>query len=288
MPRGDSNTYIRTATGRQMWPLDPHPDDIVIEDIAHALALQCRWTGHVREPFSVAQHCCLVSDLMPPELRLTGLLHDASEAYLVDLARPVKKAPGLGEIYMQVEARLEKVLAEKFGLVYPYPLKIKEADNSLLLAEKRDLMMGDWVEPHVDSDDGGKGIAKIIPWGWKQTKREFMRRFYQYSGQMGNDFTTGEYAKSIGINRHTALATLEKLASQGIVERVKVHQTRGNVVQPGVPGWRYVASNGNGSDGSSAAKDALSQGGTAGRCRGRGKSDVRGRGRRGGRGHKTS
>lgn len=179
--RGDSISYIRTYTGGVFWPLDPHIDDVKIEDVAHALSLQCRWTGHVKQHFSVAQHCCLVSDLLPQRLKLTGLLHDASEAYLSDLARPVKHAPGLGEIYLQVEAKLEKVLAEKFSLIYPYPKEIKEADNKMLLAEKRDLMEGEWVEPHVDGE-GIDEVGLLVPWSTERAEREFLERFYLLTG----------------------------------------------------------------------------------------------------------
>jgi len=133
--------WIQTFTGRMFYPLEPHPDDVDIIDIAHALSLTCRFTGHCRQFYSVAQHSVhvaeLVTELGHPELALTALLHDASEAYLADVARPVKKS--LPEI-KAAEYVLDAIIAERFGLVHPFPEVIKKADNILLLTEARDLM----------------------------------------------------------------------------------------------------------------------------------------------------
>ena len=87
--------YIQTVSGRRVNPLDPSPDDIDVHDIAVALSNQCRFGGHTRRYYSVAQHACIVSDQMlergaDAQDALWGLLHDASEAYLVDLPHPLK------------------------------------------------------------------------------------------------------------------------------------------------------------------------------------------------------
>ena len=79
-----------TYTGKEFYPLDPNPADIDIKDIAHALSNCCRFAGHIKSFYSVAQHSVIVSELCEPENALAGLLHDASEAYLSDIARPVK------------------------------------------------------------------------------------------------------------------------------------------------------------------------------------------------------
>lgn len=136
------NGAIRTYTGRAFEPLNPDPNAIVIEDIAHALANNCRFTGHVKWHYSVAQHSILVSEIVPNELALTGLLHDASEAYLSDVARPIKQQPEFGDVYLRYEKGIEEAIAERFGIVYPYPDEVKEADNLLLVTEARDLMYG--------------------------------------------------------------------------------------------------------------------------------------------------
>lgn len=144
LPKG----AIRTYTGRAFEPLNPDPDAIVIEDIAHALANNCRFTGHVRWHYSVAQHSVHCSYLVPDELALTALLHDASEAYLSDIARPIKSQPEFGDVYLRYEKGIEEAIAARFGIVYPYPREVKDADNLMLVTEARDLMYGTrgWVK----------------------------------------------------------------------------------------------------------------------------------------------
>ena len=133
---------IVTYTGVEIEPLRPDPALIRIEDIAHALSNNCRFTGHVREFYSVAQHSVYVSRHVPSEDALEGLLHDASEAYLSDIARPVKMQPEFGAVYKTAEERLERAIAKRFDLVWPWPESVRSADNVLLRTEQRDLMPG--------------------------------------------------------------------------------------------------------------------------------------------------
>src|SRR4051812_16747726 len=149
---------IATYSGRIIRPLDPNPADFSIEDIGHALSNSCRFTGHTIEFYSVAQHCVLVSQIVPSELCLTALLHDASEAYLSDIARPIKQQQEFGDPYREVESRIEAAIAERYGLVYPYPQEIKTADMILLRSEQRDLM------PEVLRHDDGEYLdSPIVP-----------------------------------------------------------------------------------------------------------------------------
>lgn len=148
---------IMTYSGIVFRPLEPEPHMIVIEDVAHALANNCRYTGHVREFYSVAQHSVHVADLLlneygafEPSLAYWGLLHDASEAYLSDLARPVKQQPELGDTYRACEERLMLAVAERFGLDWPMPAEVKWADDVLLRAEQRDLMPGEYPREEAD------------------------------------------------------------------------------------------------------------------------------------------
>ena len=106
--------WIQTYTGKQFWPIDPRACEITIEDIAHALSLQCRFSGHCREFYSVAQHSCLVSSYCIDEDAGWGLLHDAAEAYLVDLPRPIKRFSSLGVEYRKAEERVMAAVNEAF------------------------------------------------------------------------------------------------------------------------------------------------------------------------------
>lgn len=130
--------WFLTHSGRQFWPLDPHIDDICIEDIAHALSLICRFGGHTREFYSVAQHSVIVCDALPREFKLTGLLHDATEAYVGDMIRPLKI---MMPEYRTTEQFLWQHIATKFDLPIKMPLTIKEADNRALMTERRDLLI---------------------------------------------------------------------------------------------------------------------------------------------------
>ncbi len=184
----EQNAWIETYTGIKFFPMQPRAEDICIEDIAHALSLKCRFTGHCREFYSVAQHCVLLSRLVinPEEerradleqadeirgMRLAALMHDATEAYLPDVARPIK--PHLKN-FKAIEMILEGVIAQRFGLTFPHPRAVMKGDFRLLLSEARDLMPGrgaGWgsgVEPYPD---------KITGWTPQEAKAMFLTAFY--------------------------------------------------------------------------------------------------------------
>lgn len=133
--RGD---WLQTFTGRQFWPLDPDVEQIDIADIAHALSMQCRFGGHCLRFYSVAEHSVHVARFLArfgedPETQLWGLLHDAAEAYVVDLPRPLKRS--LPE-YERTEARLLRAIAARFGLPRGYvPSRVKHVDHAILSDE---------------------------------------------------------------------------------------------------------------------------------------------------------
>lgn len=176
--RRDDN-WIQTYTGRQFWPLDPRCEDIDIFDIAHALALKCRYTGHCRLFYSIAQHSVIASMIVPPADMLAALMHDASEAYLADVARPVKRA--LPD-FLSAEERLERVLAERFGLPHPMPDAVKRADLILLRTERRDLM-GPPPRPWRTDEQIKPMKEKIIPWDWEWSKTRFLERYDEFTRQ---------------------------------------------------------------------------------------------------------
>jgi len=132
--------WIHTVGGRPFFPERPNPMALKIEDIAHALANLCRFTGHTKEFYSVAQHSVLVAEACPARLRLAGLLHDASEAYTGDVATPIKHL--LGQRFAMIEAAVQEAICTRFGLdsgVFDDD-ELVEADRRLLATEKRDLM----------------------------------------------------------------------------------------------------------------------------------------------------
>lgn len=134
-------TYlIRTHSGRLVDLSNVLPSDIDIWDIAHALANVCRYGGHTPKFYSVAQHSCYVSTRCPEEYRLEGLLHDAAEAYIGDLTRPLKDL--LGERVQQLEVDIERAIALTFGLTFPWPACVKQADNYLLRIEQINFFSG--------------------------------------------------------------------------------------------------------------------------------------------------
>lgn len=134
----DVKTAITVSSRKRMDPLHPIVDDIDVNDIAHALARQVRYNGHVGGFLSVARHSLWVSRRLEVLgaswlIQQLGLLHDAAEAYLGDMVRPLKHGPEIGKAYLAAEAKLEEVIAQKFELPWPHPACIHEADNHVLL-----------------------------------------------------------------------------------------------------------------------------------------------------------
>lgn len=137
--------WFITFSGVQFWPFDPHPDDIHIVDIAHALSRVCRYGGHCLDWYSVAQHSIMVSEIVPPRLALHALLHDAEEAYTGDMIRPIKH--GLREAtpaFDEMADRLTFTIRRAFALSTLTAAEedaIKSADNHALSTERRDLVI---------------------------------------------------------------------------------------------------------------------------------------------------
>ena len=139
-------TYICTYLGNRFFPLEGRIDLVHLEYIAHGLAYQCRFNGQTSEFYSIAQHSLMVADIVSitnPELRLAALLHDASEAYLGDVVKPLK---ALLPNYKEIEINVEQIIAHSFGVDDMFNPLIKRADMIALATEKRDLM------PHSAED----------------------------------------------------------------------------------------------------------------------------------------
>jgi 5'-deoxynucleotidase YfbR-like HD superfamily hydrolase len=132
-----TTTYVSTFSGNRFYPLEPSIDHVAIEDIAHGLAYQCRFNGQTCEFYSVAQHSLVVAALVPPHLRLAALLHDASEAYVGDMVKPLKV---LLPAFAGIEDKVSALIAAAFDLDFSDYAPIKRADLIALATEKRDLM----------------------------------------------------------------------------------------------------------------------------------------------------
>lgn len=140
-------TWILTRSGRKFDLANPTADMVDPTDIAHSLSMQCRFNGHTRSYYSVAQHCYLAADLVPAEHQLAALLHDATEAYVGDMVRPLKEAMrdcaryhGTSCMYEVTEARVWEAICQRFNLDPALPASVKHADLVALATEKRDLM----------------------------------------------------------------------------------------------------------------------------------------------------
>ena len=170
---------VSTKSGRRVALLNPSPSQIVIGDIAHGLAHQCRFNGQTNKFYSVAQHSVLVASILPRELRLAGLLHDASEAYLGDVVQPLKD---LLPEYRSIEARFCDVLGERFGVTLQHNDAIRHADLVVLATERRDLMpmdMADW-----SSIAGITPMRRTIrPKSPEAASAQFMEMFFSLTNQ---------------------------------------------------------------------------------------------------------
>lgn len=175
------DAWIQTYSGRRFTPTNPNPDAVVIQDIAHSLSMQCRFSGHTKKFYSVAQHSVLVSYTCNHEDALWGLLHDASEAYLVDVPRPLKRS-GKFNAYLEFEQKVQAAICKRFGLTLNEPPSVKRADMLLLATEARDLMSplrSDWVQP---IDPLPFKIDSLSP---QEAKDLFMRRFFELNNMPG-------------------------------------------------------------------------------------------------------
>lgn len=189
--------YIQTFRGGKFWPLDPRAGEVFAEDVAHALANVCRFSGHVRFFYSVAQHSVHVSENVPESAAFHALLHDAAEAYIGDVARPSKRnfyvllpvgftGRWRYATFQEMEHRILNQVMTRFGCSWGGSWSaVKEADDRMLVTEARDLMpLGyeEWdvvvrgkVEPYPFT---------VEPWSPEKAERRFMERFVHLGGKL--------------------------------------------------------------------------------------------------------
>lgn len=181
-------SWIQSYTGKQIFPLEPNRNEYDIEDIAHALSMTCRFNGHCKEFYSVGLHSLYVMELVAEHTNSTktlmvALLHDASEAYISDLSRPVK---GAIQEYKEIESRLQLAIYRDLILDFDdsdidFDL-IKDADNFALKQEQAYLM---------NSSDHEWGDIPIYT-EFELTLPEYLKRFWNmipHYTDVKNDFT---------------------------------------------------------------------------------------------------
>lgn len=142
--------YIETISGRKIDFHNPDPDQIVIEDIVHALRNTCRFGGFVNQFYSVMRHSANVALLVPDRLKYQAILHDAAEAYIGDMPTPFKYAM---QDFLDLESRIQAAINSKFGLPDKMPNIIKMADRVALMTERDHLKPGGmvWEDKYEDN-----------------------------------------------------------------------------------------------------------------------------------------
>jgi hypothetical protein len=168
------DAWIETFSGVKINVFNPNPDHILIEDIAHALAMCTRFNGHLRYYYSVAEHCIHASLMCSEKNAMAALLHDASEAYLTDVPRPINQfLPAI----KQIDDNLTTVILNKFG-IYEIPDEVKRIDRGLCLreAEYSGMDVASWGEGH---EQYGQLVNCFEPnhWDHIDAKRHFMSRY---------------------------------------------------------------------------------------------------------------
>ena len=165
-----------TASGALINLKATNTDNIKIADIANALSHLCRFGGHVNRFYSVAQHSVLVAGLAPKELKKEALLHDAAEAYLGDVIKPLKII--IGEEYELLEYAFQKEINQKFGLDIHKLQVIKEYDMQALELEHKALQLGDTsgLIAAMDTAHMYEGVFTYF-YSPSEAKIEFMNQF---------------------------------------------------------------------------------------------------------------
>lgn len=173
------DSWILTQSGVRFEMLAPTPKMVNIKDIAWALSHICRFGGHTQGFYSVAQHSLIVAAHVPPEEALTALLHDATEAYVGDMVRPLKRAI---PAYKVIEDRIWEAIRERFNLG-PITAAIKEADERALQTERRDLMIPSPF-PWSKDEQRAEPFPGYIPFRTSREARErFLERFAELGGR---------------------------------------------------------------------------------------------------------
>lgn len=183
--RQSINPTITLYSGNNFDFTNPEECNFTIEDIAHALSNLCRFTGHCRAFYSVAEHSVLVSQMVAPEQAYNALLHDAAEAFVHDVARPLK---ALLPDYKVIEKRIESVVFERLGVSYPLPDEIDIADRRMLLTEIKLLMPPGHTSWDIFPGCTPFELPALPCWSPRDAKDAFMERYAELIREMRRDF----------------------------------------------------------------------------------------------------
>jgi len=188
----EADVWVGTYTGKKFRPFAPRWEDVDIEDIAHSLSHQCRFNGHSDEFYSVAEHSIAVSHRVPAEDAMWGLLHDAAEAYVSDVVRPIKsrmaflRGDGAIDMFRVVETNILRVIAAAFDLPWPMPASVEIADLRMLATERRNLFDGRqpaWDELATIEPYNKECCIELNCWPPFIAKSYFLNRYKALRGQ---------------------------------------------------------------------------------------------------------
>jgi uncharacterized protein len=171
--------YLQTVSGRWVNPFDPDPEQLDAGDIARALANQCRFGGHCRTFYSIAQHSVIVSELVEQrggdaQDAFAALMHDAAEAYLGDMPHPIKHRSPLGAAFREAEHHLEQAIRDRFAIRADVP-EIKRADRALLATERRAFSAESWPWPELEGVEPLD--LELTAWPPDEAARAFAQRY---------------------------------------------------------------------------------------------------------------
>ena len=157
-----------TFSGGRFWPLDPRPEDISIYDVAHSLAMMCRFNGHCIKFYSIAEHSCHIYDKTSKKNKRWAILHDAPESFVGDMVNPLKK---FMPEFRTAEDKIMDLFCEKWGMPKKMPEEVHRLDRAIVRDEIVNMKThGDWSIPQ-------EGIgAKIQCWSPERAEEEFLSR----------------------------------------------------------------------------------------------------------------
>lgn len=174
-------TWMQTYTGRKFEPMTPTLDQFDIQDIAHALSMICRFGGHTKRFYSVAEHSVHVSHHCHPDDALAGLLHDAAEAYVGDLIRPIKHQVSMLP-YRVAELNILDMILEREGLPPALPPSVTHADNAVLAAERdHPEIVGGAIAPWAELPPPAPMEFGLYDPFW--AKQHFLARYNELKGK---------------------------------------------------------------------------------------------------------